>query len=541
MTQDTSVSRILMLGLDGATYDMLGPLAAAGRLPNLARLMAESALATVNSTRPYITPVAWSTFLTGCDPQDHGIFDYRYLDHRARKVRLNHAGRLNRPTLFDAVGGEVVSLNLPMTYPAPAHLPGIVVGGLDSPSIEAALAPHPKFAARLAASGAKFDLDPVWRKKPTTFDELSRLVVATQADFRARATAALLADDMTDWRLMFVQYQTLDSLQHRAWHLLGLPGVEGAPREWMAVMQHALKALDDSVGELAELADRRGAALAVVSDHGFGGFREKITTSEVLARRGLLTLPARHAAAGYYIGRSLWKARKLLFRKLRPGRSTAHLSRPLSALMPIDWRRSLAVSLHGSLGGLLYLNTRERFGAGPIVTHAQREQAAADVVAAFAEARHPDTDEPLFEESFDTAARFQADPIERHWPDVVAIPAPGFHTRHQFDPTRRLMRPDPSLAATHRPDGVLMIRAPGATPGRMARGELRDAAPTLLHLLGIAAPPTMTGRVLQELLAAPARRRFDAPHAPAPAPAFSLGDADQREVETRLRHLGYLE
>jgi predicted AlkP superfamily phosphohydrolase/phosphomutase len=541
----TPVSRVLVIGLDGATYDLLTPWARSGRMPNLAKLMQNSALAVVNSTKPYITPVAWTTFQTGCDPADHGILDYRYLDHRRRRLLLNHAGRIASPTLFEAVsagGGEVVSLNLPMTYPAWATTRGIVVGGLDSPSIEAALEPYPEFAARLKATGARYDLSTVWRRKPTTFEELSDGVAQTEASFRGQATAARVADRMTDWRLMVVQFQVLDALQHRCWHLLGGESDEPAPSKWRAKARQALRALDESLGELMELASRRGAAVVTLSDHGFGPFREKITLPELLGRRGLLKLPGWNAKTSFHLRRGGWKLRKLLWRRFHQGCSTAQLNRPLDSLLPVDWRRSVALALHGDLGGLIYLNSRERFGSGPVNSPRMREQALADTMAAFREAEHPETGERLFVELSSTASRYNCDPVERMWPDLVAIPAPGFHTRHKFDASPQLLRRDPTLTATHRLEGVLMVQAPGVSTGRSQTAELRDVAPTILQLLGMPAPSRMTGRVLNEILSA------EAPSAPAEqveSPAvFQLAgitDADQVCVEARLRDLGYLD
>jgi predicted AlkP superfamily phosphohydrolase/phosphomutase len=536
---------VLVIGLDGATYDLLTPWARSGRMPNLARLMQNSARAVVNSTRPYITPVAWTTFQTGCDPADHGILDYRYLDHRRRRLLLNHAGRISRPTLLEAVsagGGEVVSLNLPMTYPAWATTRGIVVGGLDSPSIEAALEPYPEFAARLKATGARYDLSTVWRRKPTTFEELCDGVAQTEASFRGQATAARVADRMTDWRLMIVQFQVLDALQHRCWHLLGGESDEAAPSKWRTKARQALRALDDSLGELIELASRRGAAVVALSDQGFGPFREKITFPELLGRRGLLKLPGWGASAGFHLRRGGWKLRKNLWRRFRPGCSTAQLTRPLDSLLPVDWRRSVALAMHGDLGGLIYLNSRERFGSGPVNTPRQREQALADTMAAFREAEHPETGEPLFEEIFGVASQFDCDPVERMWPDLAAIPAPGFHTRHKFDAAPQLLRRDPTLTATHRLEGVLMVHAPGVARGDSDAAELRDVAPTILQLLGLAVPARMTGRVLSEILSdnAPARPA-EAIESPTVFQLAGITDADQVCVEARLRDLGYLD
>ncbi len=535
--------RVLVIGLDGATYDVLVPLADQGVLPNIAALLRGSALGVLQSTRPYITPVAWTTFLTGCDPQHHGIFDYRYLDHPRRKVVLNQADRIATPTIFETVadsGRDVVSLNLPMTYPPPPGANTLIVGGLDSPSIEAALAPYPKFSARLRQCGAQFGLDPIWRRKPSSFEELDRNATATERDFAGRLAAARVADELTQWQLLVVQFQALDTFQHRCWHLLGIEN--GGHPQWVNRCRQVLRRLDDCVGELLALAKRRASAVIVVSDHGFGGFREKITLPELLARRGLITLPGLAARASFHAERNLWKFRRSLWRLARPGASTAQVSRPLGALLPIDWRRSAAVSLHGSLGGLIYLNSTQRFGTGPLTSAALLEQAAADTVAAFTEACHPDTGERLFCEAYSTAQRFQADPVERRWPDIVAIPAAGFHTRHKIDRSRRLMRPDPTLTGTHRADGVLVIDAPGVVVGQRFSAHLRDVAPTILHLLGMSPPAHMTGRVLAEMVGT---RRPPSVRAPAPA-VHSAGqqlrrDSDELLVEQRLRDLGYVE
>ncbi|HEV3338735.1 MAG TPA: alkaline phosphatase family protein [Pirellulales bacterium] len=539
-----SVSRLLVIGLDGATFDLLVPWSESGYMPNLARLMATSARAVVNSTRPYITPVAWTTFQTGCDPHEHGILDYRYLDHRHRRLLLNHAGRIRRPTLFDAVsaaGGQVVSLNLPMTFPAPSSVRGIVVGGLDSPSIDAALAPFPEFARRLRATGAHFDLGTVWRRKPTTFDELSAGIDQTSAIFRGQAVAADVADRMTDWQLMVVQLQVLDALQHRCWQWLDPR--EGCTAElWLSKARQALRALDDCLGELMELAARRGAAVVAVSDHGFGPFRGKITLAEILARSGLLCWPRGGAAAGYYLRHGVWRLRKFLYRRLKPGASTAQLTRPLDTLLPIDWKRSAAVALHGNLGALIYLNTQERFATGPLKTARQRDAALADAIDAFQTATHPETGEPLFVEVFGTAERFDVDPLERSWPDVVAIPAAGFHTRHKFDAQPQLVRHDPAMAATHRLEGTLLLHAPRVAAGTYRPAELRDVAPTILQMLGLRVPAQMTGKPLDDILRASAGVARTGPEAAHRGLQLAgITDADQVCVEARLRDLGYLD
>jgi predicted AlkP superfamily phosphohydrolase/phosphomutase len=546
-------SRLLILGLDGATWDVLTPLTAMGVMPNLRRLMQESVLVELNSTQPFITPVAWTSFQTGCDPREHGILDYRYFDHDHRQLCLNNATRIRRETLFESVsaaGGEVVSLNLPMTYPSRTGVSGIVVGGLDSPSIRAALAPYPQFADRLRARGTALNLKPIWKRAPQSFEELSTRVAETVIDFRSRVAAAHVADELTDWRLLFVQFQALDALQHRAWHLLSSTGFQPviasnghrleACATAVAKLHEAFHALDRAIGDLAELAQRRSAGLVVVSDHGFGSFRGKISLPELLARRGLLSL-SRVNRFGHRLSRARFRARKWLWRRRHSGASAASLQRPLEMLLPIDWRSSRAVALHGDLAGLVYLNTPDRFGGGPLTTRSLQDEALAEAMAALREARHPDTDEPLFDDVYSVQERHRIDVLDYQWPDILAIPTAGFQTRTKLDRVGQLLVADPNLTGTHRLQGVLML--PRAAAARCPRqAEMRDVAPTLLNLLGVAPPATMSGGSLSDRreVIATATDLATPKFSPTPSPG-ALTATQQSLVESRLRELGYLD
>ena len=68
--------RCLVVGLDGATLDLIRPWAADGRLPNMARLMEVGAQGELRTTLPPQTSPAWPSFMTGMNPGRHGVFDF---------------------------------------------------------------------------------------------------------------------------------------------------------------------------------------------------------------------------------------------------------------------------------------------------------------------------------------------------------------------------------------------------------------------------------------------------------------------------------
>src|SRR5439155_706875 len=80
--------RVLVIGLDGATFRTLGPWAARGEMPELARLMAAGCHGELRSTFPPLTPPAWSSFMTGKNPGKHGVFSFRRLGQQRLQVTL---------------------------------------------------------------------------------------------------------------------------------------------------------------------------------------------------------------------------------------------------------------------------------------------------------------------------------------------------------------------------------------------------------------------------------------------------------------------
>ena len=79
-TAESTGLRVLLLGLDGADWDTIDPLMRAGRLPNLARLANGGARGPLRSYDPMISPLLWTTMVTGVGPDVHGVADFQAID-----------------------------------------------------------------------------------------------------------------------------------------------------------------------------------------------------------------------------------------------------------------------------------------------------------------------------------------------------------------------------------------------------------------------------------------------------------------------------
>jgi predicted AlkP superfamily phosphohydrolase/phosphomutase len=65
--------RVLVIGIDGLEWDVLAPLLAEGRCPNLRALAERGSFGRLETIRPTFSPVIWTTIATGRPMQDHGI------------------------------------------------------------------------------------------------------------------------------------------------------------------------------------------------------------------------------------------------------------------------------------------------------------------------------------------------------------------------------------------------------------------------------------------------------------------------------------
>jgi tetratricopeptide (TPR) repeat protein len=69
-------TRLLVVGWDGADWEILDPLLQQGRLPHLQHLIQEGVRAKLLSIEPTLSPVVWTSVATGVEPVRHGILDF---------------------------------------------------------------------------------------------------------------------------------------------------------------------------------------------------------------------------------------------------------------------------------------------------------------------------------------------------------------------------------------------------------------------------------------------------------------------------------
>jgi hypothetical protein len=83
-----SDTRVVVIGWDGGTWDLLDPLLAEGRMPSLARLAEGSHRAKLRTLDTMLSPQIWSTMATGVRPEVHGMLDFAYRQENFKVGRI---------------------------------------------------------------------------------------------------------------------------------------------------------------------------------------------------------------------------------------------------------------------------------------------------------------------------------------------------------------------------------------------------------------------------------------------------------------------
>jgi predicted AlkP superfamily phosphohydrolase/phosphomutase len=110
--KNSQVNRVIILGFDGMDPELTEKYMTEGKLSNLSRLKKEGTFCRLETTTPAISPVAWSSFMTGCEPSKHNIFDFLSRNPKTYLPDLSSA-RIGSPRRFLSLGKYRLPLSKP--------------------------------------------------------------------------------------------------------------------------------------------------------------------------------------------------------------------------------------------------------------------------------------------------------------------------------------------------------------------------------------------------------------------------------------------
>jgi predicted AlkP superfamily phosphohydrolase/phosphomutase len=560
-------NKVLIIGVDAATWEVLEPWMSDGSLPNLARLRQTGSWGSLLSTMPPLSAPAWASFMTGKNPGKHGIFHFVSRQEEAPSTETNselvNSRSIKSSTLWDILGHhdrKVGIVNLPMTYP-PRPVNGFMIAGFLTPPGARVFTYPSGLSDRLA--DYQIDLDQFISRKP--FESTANSARAKAAvepsvglvqqfydlmEQRARTSLSLMASE--PWDVFMCVFMGTDRMGHYLWPYHRAADLDGSQESLdlhKAIHAYYVR-LDEFIGQFVEQAGKN-ATVVILSDHGMGAYPTKrVHWNHWLAQQKLVSAQGRNLTNADQwltrLGLSRDKVGKFILGLPILGRSGLVRKLRRTKAPPVDVKESSAYyrTLYGQVGAI-YINLPEGNPEYQALRHRLMER--------ILEITDPDTGSPVVQQVRKGEDCFFGPHID-DVPAIVTVLHPDYEGTERLSTysspvtkIRQSINP-----GEHKMEGILIMAGPSirASEEALLDLSLMDVAPTILHLLDLPVPSDLDGRVIGEafvpgLMAARPVRQGE------PLGIWNgeedyqyedggMSDEDESRLRERLAALGYL-
>ena len=548
--------RTLIIGIDGATFDLLEPWTRAGYLPAIAKLMGHGIYGPLRAWPNMNSASAWSSLITGYNSGQHAIFDFgerppqRGVDFRP----ITGADRKKDPfwRILSAAGEKVGVINVPISYPADP-LNGFMLSGMDAPGINSpGFSYPPDLGDKLRQQGIDYvidapDLSSLSRRSPFQVPQLIEHMI----DARIRTILYLMKTQ--PWDVLMAVFIAPDRMQHYFWPSRQVSFEDAA---WEPIRKIYQK-IDSFLHDVLAFIDDHTTVL-LVSDHGFGpALRGHFFLNWLFAQLGLLS----YSKSASQLKGKILKKLLLYGRQIIPHR----LQNPLARAFPnlhghalsetvfsgIDWSQThVFAAFHGG-SVTINLEGRQPEGIVPPKEYPSLRERIREILLNLTDEK---TGRPIIlgvhrrEELYHGPWADKSGDLIIQW-DYDAL---GDSLCYRFGERPIIIRPSKKNRVSldwkgfHRPMGIFIAYGPHIKPGTRGEISIYDIAPTILHLQEHPVFQDMDGKVLidifkDEYVSHHPVRQIEPPDTKSQEPIQKLDEEERHKIEERLRGLGYIE
>ncbi|HEU4936064.1 MAG TPA: alkaline phosphatase family protein [Vicinamibacterales bacterium] len=325
----TSGKRVIFIGLDGADWSLLDQYVSRGVMPTLAKLVSEGSSGTVKTISPPLSPLIWTTMMTGVSPLEHRILDFLRVNPTSQQREPITSDERKVPAVWNmatAGGKKVGALGYWATYPAES-VNGLMVSDRLFTFLFSETSPPPGVV--YPASMESWARDGLKRAQDEAGYDAVKAILPwlTQAEYtQAVAVTDPYAHPVSALRRILIETKVYDGLGHD-WYerespdllLLYIQGTDSIghvfapyapPRQssvseadygrYKDVAERYFALIDQLLARYVALAQKTGSTIMLASDHGFLWGEGRPTT---LSSAANTTAAKWHAENGVYL---LW-------------------------------------------------------------------------------------------------------------------------------------------------------------------------------------------------------------------------------------------
>ncbi|MCS6884258.1 MAG: alkaline phosphatase family protein [Acidobacteriota bacterium] len=534
-----------IIGLDGATFDVIEPLIAEGRLPVLRELIQNGTSGPLRSTLHPNSFPGWASCTTGTSEGMHGIFSpfvklpgkYAFRAMTALDIRTKTVWELLSERYRSRRQGAVGVVNVPTTYP-PIPVEGFLVTGMLTPTMQSQFTYPAELQKKLLTAVSDYRIEP---RRNT--DKQSKAV-----EFRncmlahSRAVEYLLktASSLPDF--LMVVYSVLDRTQHDFWEDFDPQHHRHDPKSaFKDFIPQMYELIDASVGRLLQLLPPTTTVL-ICSDHGFCASLYEVRVNEWLRANGYLRY---HSGYTFKVRSKISSLRTRLQGSLSSpsnGWDNAlekKAERGRAVFEEIDWKHTRV--FFGQDRGL-WLNIKGREAEG-ICEASDIPKLLDELRDGLLKLTSPIDGLPIFEQVLTREEAFSG----RYaclLPDLIPIIRDPRFVPLEGRSSSGVIIPSSTTSGAHAPYGIFIAYGDSINRRKRIEGaHLRDVAATALFAMNEPITEDMDGRALIEIFTSEAlSARQLVRQGSSYKDSCDDGDhhEDDEEIRERMRALGYI-
>ncbi|NUO07809.1 MAG: alkaline phosphatase family protein [Candidatus Brocadia sp.] len=548
------MSKIIVIGIDSATFDIIEPLVNQGKLPVFARFMKEGVWGRLRSTIPPVTPPAWTSFMTGKNPGKHGIFDfYGYTTSGYERPVINSQS-IKSKTLWRILsekGKTAGVVNVPLTYP-PEEVNGYLIPGMQYAfNVDKGFTYPKELLSEIEKKFGKYEV--IYGDERSLYtNELDHFVSKWKEITRKRQEVILYLLDKYETDFFMAVFYSIDPIQHHFWKFYDRNHPQydkELAKKYGDIIPEFYQLIDANIGQILDKVDKN-TTVFVVSDHGAGSHAGGFFVNKWLMKKKLLKIKKRyypllwirwphiffkimkrlgHPAIAWTIPMDLYNQLK---NKVDP-REGIRLSQI------IDWKKTKAYAGNYTEQGI-YINLKGREVDG-IVDKDEYPELKASIADALCNLIDPKTKTKVVDTVLEKEEVYHG-PYGEFAPDLFVL-MKGGDVLLQKDIHRGIFSHNPHISGTHRMDGIFIAKG-GMLNDSLELENLNivDIAPTILYLLGVEVPEDMDGRVLKEIIKDDFLKQHPVKYGHSSSLAKQEGSFDEGDanaIREKLRNLGY--
>jgi predicted AlkP superfamily phosphohydrolase/phosphomutase len=561
--------KVFVLGLDGATFDLMDPLIKQGELPNLAAIIKEGVRAKMNSTIPHHSAPAWTSFATGKNPGKHGILGFTKMLPNSYKLALVYGSDNKAKPLWDVAGDtgkNVIVVNIPMTFP-PRPVNGLLLSGLDAPSTSANFTYPRELREEILKVCPDYKINLHLGGYLQSERKRIKAVDMIMGAIKARLKVVLYLMERYPWDLFSVRFNAPDNVQHQFWKFMDKNHPlhrEDSPALLKSAIRSVYKELDKVVGRIHEELEKEKTALIIMSDHGAGPNVGKcVYVNEWLKSLGYFAGLGEDANRRFSGLRGMGvvckgKLISFLLRTIPPevkgmllkfipfaaSKTATHLK-----FSGISWERTKAFV--SEVEGIR-INLKGKYPSGTVEA-SEYESLRETIIDEASGLCDPDTGEPVFEQVLKREQVYSGDSVDE-FPDIILRPDDRYNlspkllgkkaAENGFLAREQHWR---KISGSHRQHGIFIITGPDCKRGvQLDEIQIADILPTALYQMGVPLPDDLDGQAIgqvfqEEFLKANPLKVRKAKEYEAVERGEIYSDEDKSKLVDSLRGLGYIE